>query len=226
MPLHSSPFSDHQYRMENIFTDWQLEYIVYLTSPMSRWFWWSCLNLSSRYLPTCKALSLSPSFSMTSITARAMAQDTGLPPNYTRHKAKLSRSEGDAHKCTECQLPTVEKKSSWSLVKASAIWGVVMTHDTGWPLPMGFPSVTMSGCTPAIITLHLLPYSDKLLHVYQTIITCVWITLTLSLKGPPVSSNTTETCLNFISNAYTTSPPHSTVHMCYMCMFTAYSTAD
>ena len=69
--------------------------------------------------PPSRALAWSPSSSMISRTARPMAQETGFPPKVLKYSMPLS--------------------------KAPAISGVVTTAPRGWPLPIGFPRVTMSG---------------------------------------------------------------------------------
>ena len=46
------------------------------------------------------------------------------------------------------RLHTVLKYSTPELANFSAISFVVTTADTGWPLPIGLPSVTISGHTP------------------------------------------------------------------------------
>jgi len=68
------------------------------------------------------ALSWSFSSSTTSSTARPAAHETGFPPKVLKNSMPLS--------------------------KAAAISRVVTTAPSGKPLPIGFPSTTMSGTTP------------------------------------------------------------------------------
>ena len=49
---------------------------------------------------------------------------------------------------TATGLPPKVEKNSMPLSKEAAISGVVTTAASGWPLPMGLPSTTMSGTTP------------------------------------------------------------------------------
>ena len=72
--------------------------------------------------PTTRAFSCRRSSSSTSSTARPISHETGPPP-------------------------TEAKNPPWP-ASASAIAPVVITAATGWPLPVAFAIVTMSGTTP------------------------------------------------------------------------------
>ncbi len=69
-------------------TAW-LIFTTYRTSPMSGCLVWSWSSSCLRWPPTCTALPLRSSFSRTSNTARPMAQDTGLPPNFMGQKGSM-----------------------------------------------------------------------------------------------------------------------------------------
>lgn len=60
----------------------------HLISPMSRCLVCSFVNKSLRCAPTLVAFPLRSSFSITSRTARPMAQDTGFPPNYMKMRKR------------------------------------------------------------------------------------------------------------------------------------------
>lgn len=61
---------------------WNQVFKAYLTSPTSGWFSFCFSSKSVRYRPTRSALPWRSSFTITSRTARPMAHDTGLPPNW------------------------------------------------------------------------------------------------------------------------------------------------
>mmetsp|Transcript_15170 Transcript_15170/g.17527 ORF Transcript_15170/g.17527 Transcript_15170/m.17527 type:complete len:214 (-) Transcript_15170:885-1526(-) len=91
------------------------------TSPMMWCRSLSSISLGIKYCETSSAFCCSSSRSMISNTASPAAQATGLPPLVLKY-------------CT----PSNDR----------AISRVVNTAPRGNPLPMGFPSVKMSGTTP------------------------------------------------------------------------------
>ena len=93
------------------------------------------MSESLRYWPTAAELATSPSFSITSSTARPAAHETGLPPKVLN--------------------------SSVCSMKSSRISRVVTTTPSGCPLPTGFPMVTMSGTKPSRSWPHITPVRPK-----------------------------------------------------------------
>src|SRR5258706_377303 len=77
-----------------------------------------------RMPPVSSAFSCNPSSRIASSTAKPTAHETGFPPNVLKYSIPLA--------------------------KDAAISGVVITAPIGWPLPIGFPRVTMSGTTPCV----------------------------------------------------------------------------
>lgn len=100
-------------------------------------------------------------------------------------------------RCAISYLLTVLKYVTPEDANFSAISFVVTTADTGWPLPMGFPMVTMSGHTPEVRTgmqRRIMAWHHQILGAPTTV-----------LKGPEIVAHASKTRLNFVSNDHTSS---------------------
>ena len=65
------------------------------------------------------------------------------------------------------------KYSTPELANFSAISFVVTTADTGWPLPIGLPSVTISGHTPTQQQVTVSNWAYKHTHTTETFVICM-----------------------------------------------------
>ena len=74
-----------------------------------------------------------------------VAEPRGVRPAGARRRSRRAPPAPAAH---ETGLPPKVLKYSIPVSNERAIAGVVTTAPIGWPLPIGLPSVTMSGTTP------------------------------------------------------------------------------